>query len=75
MKNIRGFYLKFFSFLEVKFSTYLHRRVFVMSSDCLVDFASFYIYSYRIITLIVITSRFDVRRVNMVNLRNIQCNI
>ena len=30
MKNTRGFFLKFFGFLEVKFSTYLHRRVFVM---------------------------------------------
>ena len=30
MKNIRIFYLKIFSFLEVKFSTYLNRRVFVM---------------------------------------------
>ena len=30
MKNIRGFYLNFFSVLEVKCSTYLHRRVFVM---------------------------------------------
>ena len=30
MKNIRVFYLKKFSFLEVKFSIYLNRRVFVM---------------------------------------------
>ena len=30
MKNIRDFYLKSFSFLEVKFSIYLNRRVFVM---------------------------------------------
>ena len=30
MKNIRDFYLKIFSFLEVKFSMYLNRRVFVM---------------------------------------------
>ena len=30
MKNIRDFYLKIFSFLEVKFSIYLNRRVFVM---------------------------------------------
>ena len=30
MKNIRVFYLKFFSFLELKFSIYLNRRVFVM---------------------------------------------
>ena len=30
MKNIRVFNLKIFSFLEVKFSTYLNRRVFVM---------------------------------------------
>ena len=30
MKNIRVFYLKIFSFLEVKFSIYLTRRVFVM---------------------------------------------
>ena len=31
MKNIKVFYLKIFSFLEVKFSIYLNRRVFVMS--------------------------------------------
>ena len=31
MKNIRVFYLKNFGFLEVKFSIYLNRRVFVMS--------------------------------------------
>ena len=30
MKNIRVFYLKIFSFLGVKFSIYLNRRVFVM---------------------------------------------
>ena len=30
MKNIRDFYLKILSFLEVKFSMYLYRRVFVM---------------------------------------------
>ena len=30
MKNIGDFYLKIFSFLEVKFSIYLNRRVFVM---------------------------------------------
>ena len=35
MKNIRVFYLKIFSFLEVNFSIYLNRRVFVM--DCEVD--------------------------------------
>ena len=29
-KNIRVFYLKIFSFLEVKFSVYLNSRVFVM---------------------------------------------
>ena len=28
MKTIRVFYLKIFRFLEVKFSTYLNRRVF-----------------------------------------------
>ena len=32
MKNIEGFYLKIFSFLEEKFSSYLHRRVFVMET-------------------------------------------
>ena len=32
MKNIRVFYLKIFSFLEVKFSIYFNRRVIVM--DC-----------------------------------------
>ena len=31
MKNSRIFYLKTFSFLVVKFSIYLNRRVFVMS--------------------------------------------
>ena len=31
MKNIRVFYLKIFSFLEVKFSIYLNRRVSVMN--------------------------------------------
>ena len=30
MKNIGDFYLKLFIFLEVKFSIYLNRRVFVM---------------------------------------------
>ena len=30
MKNIRVVYLKLFSFLEVKFSIYSNRRVFVM---------------------------------------------
>ena len=30
MKNIGDFYLKIFSFLEVKFSIYLNRCVFVM---------------------------------------------
>ena len=34
MKNIRVFLSNFFfSFLEVKFSIYLYRRVFVMDSD------------------------------------------
>ena len=32
MKNIRIFYLEIFPFLAVKFSIYLNRRVFVMSS-------------------------------------------
>ena len=31
MKHIRAFYLKIFQFLEVKFSTYLIRRVFLMA--------------------------------------------
>ena len=31
MKNIRFFYLKNFVFLEVKFSIYLNRRVFIMT--------------------------------------------
>ena len=30
MKNMGGFYLKIFKFLEVNFSIYLNRRVFVM---------------------------------------------
>ena len=33
MKNILDFYLKKFQFLEVKFSIYLNRRVFVMCKD------------------------------------------
>ena len=33
MKNIRVFYLNIFQFLEVKFSMYLNRRVFVISYD------------------------------------------
>ena len=33
MKNIRVFYLIFFQFLEVKFSIYLNRRVFVMPKN------------------------------------------
>ena len=36
MKNIGNFYLKIFSFLEVKFSIYLNRRVFVMVSPVIV---------------------------------------
>ena len=35
MKNIGDFYLKIFSFLEVKFSIYLNRRVFVMHTKWL----------------------------------------
>ena len=34
MKNIRVFYLKIFNFLEMKFSVYLNRRVFVMGALC-----------------------------------------
>ena len=33
MKNIRVFLFETFQFLEGKFSMYLNRRVFVMSSD------------------------------------------
>ena len=33
MKNIRGFLSEKFRFLEVKFSIYLNRRVFVMKTD------------------------------------------
>ena len=36
MKNNRVFHLKIFSFLEVKFSVYLNRRVFVMVIKILV---------------------------------------
>ena len=32
MRNISVFYLKYFQFLEVNFSIYLNRRVFVMFS-------------------------------------------
>ena len=34
MKNIRVFLSEKFQFLEVKFSIYLNRRVFVMESNC-----------------------------------------
>ena len=34
MKNNRIFYLEIFSFLVVKFSIYLNRRVFVMPGIC-----------------------------------------
>ena len=40
MKNIRVFYLKKFSFLEVKFSIYLNRRVFVMFNILMKTFLS-----------------------------------
>ena len=33
MKNIRIFYLEIFPFLFVKFSIYLNRRVFIMTSQ------------------------------------------
>ena len=39
MKNIGGFYLKIFNFLEVKFSIYLNRRVFVMFAEILIRYA------------------------------------
>ena len=47
MKNIRFFYLKFFSFLEMKFSIYLNRHVLVMKGNIskthidIIDIASF----------------------------------
>ena len=34
MKNIRDFLSENFQFLEVKISTYLNRRVFVMDISC-----------------------------------------
>ena len=37
MKKYRSFYLKLFSFLEVKFSIYLNRRVFVIKHECNYD--------------------------------------
>ena len=39
MKNIRVFYLNIFQFLEVKFSIYLKRRVFVMEESLSLDAA------------------------------------
>ena len=33
MKNIRDFYVNFFPFLEVKFSIYLNRPVFIMQAQ------------------------------------------
>ena len=36
MKNIRIFYLKIFIFLVVKFSVYLNRYVFVMTTTMLI---------------------------------------
>ena len=44
MKNSRDFYLKSFSFLEVKFSIYLNRHVFVMVSRRQTDDIFFYFY-------------------------------
>ena len=49
MKHIRVFYLEIFSFLAVKFSMYLNRRVFViiwpkLSSLALFLFKSIYLY-------------------------------
>ena len=47
MKNIRVFYLNFFSFLVVKFSVYLNRHVFVMSySSMLLCFDIFSPFSF-----------------------------
>ena len=37
MKNIKVFILKIFSFLEVKFSIYLNRHVFVMTVTLVPD--------------------------------------
>ena len=37
MKNIRVFHWKILSFLEMKFSIYLNRRVFVMPLICCYD--------------------------------------
>ena len=34
MKNIRVFLYENFQFLEVKFSIYLNRRVFIMNKSC-----------------------------------------
>ena len=39
MKNIRIFYLKIFNFLVVKFSIYLNRHVFVMTTEYIDDIA------------------------------------
>ena len=39
MKNIRVFYLNIFQLLEVKFSIYLNRRVFVMEESLSLDAA------------------------------------
>ena len=36
MKKNQRFYLKIFNFLDVKFSIYLNRRVFVMVTDLLI---------------------------------------
>ena len=33
-KKYQSFYMNFFNFLEVKFSIYLNRRVFVMNTQC-----------------------------------------
>ena len=42
MKNISVFHLKIFSFLEVKFTIYLNRRVFVMEVPKYLDNVTFY---------------------------------
>ena len=55
MKNIRVFYLNIFQFLEVKFSIYLNRRVFVKVWPCGYSLLGFFMF-YHVRCLIVVFS-------------------
>ena len=50
MKNIRVFYLNILQFLEVKFSIYLNRQVFVMVPDIFLLFYVLHLFNMQIAT-------------------------